>query len=472
MAPTLVRAFDVPLADSAGAPHRGARAVGPAVLQRKVYKRNGRYESSQLPGRTFANRVEALDAEHADRSEPLRKTEYVEHEDARKQDRQSKRQRDIQKNRKQRARIGKSWKRTLDERKRDALGLREVDPVLKASYEKHEAAEIGGDYGTQGLALELSREDKKDGPFDEHYDQPRLMWRTDTRSPREVLHPHLKRKEKRRGLKQEDIEGGFQTSAERERITRKGEGRIIYRTGLDDITSASGISVSPDIRSASFFPFGSKKGEDGKQRQRAYLYAIAADHTVNTFEAQKRAEHVETGERHWRDKRRFQYDPTERNAEDTSTVWPYREHAMHRVGKDQIIAAYEVHHERMDGSDSRAGSAFHVTPARMPRSEERRGRDHPLRESADLQAALYQKRYPSQPKTFSSYQGQVSFHQVPESLSNAEDAVVRHEPFAPGRSIPKPGKLARQKAARERANQGRKGKGKAGNARAGSFKGR
>lgn len=446
-----------------------ARLPGLPVLQRKVYKRDGQYISHALPGQAFKTREAALDAEQEALNRP-QSAEHIDHHDPHKQDRQGKRARDAGFRQNRRARQGKNTEPSLDAQKQKSLGLRKVAPDLKAAYEKHEAAEIGGDYGTQGLALALSREDRRDGPYDEHYEQPRLMWRTDTRSPKQVLNPTLRRKDKRSGLKKKNMDAGFQTSAEREGITRKGENTIIYRTGHDDITSASGISVSPDVRSASFFPFGSKTDDSGKHRQQAYLYAIAADHTVNTFEAQKRAEQTETGQKRWRRKDRFQYDPQESHPENTSTVWPYHEHAMHRVGKDQIIAAYEVHQERMDASDSRAGSAFHLNPTRMPRSAEKRGRAHPLREMADTTASLYKDRYPSQPRTFSSYQGQVSFQQMPKDLSSAEDTVVGHEPFAPGRSAPKPRKMARKQAAREQANRDRRRRD--GNVRTGGFRGR
>jgi hypothetical protein len=445
-------------------------ATAPLVLQRKIYKTKNGYESHALGGQYFESREEAMKAEDAARNLPQR-AEHIDHSDSGKRDHQRKRERDAVHNRKSRHARGKETQPNLDARKKKALGLREVEPKLKVTYESYHNAGVRGDYDTPGLALALSREQRKDGPFDEHHEQPKLMWRADTRSPKEVFRPRLSKKERRAGLKKKNLQPGFQTSAEREGITDKGKGTIIYRTGHDDITSSSGISVSPGVRSAAFFPFNSKKSDQGAHRQQTYLYGIAAPHTVNTYRAQKGAERVETGQKRWKNPARFNYDPDENNAESTSTVWPYKEHAMHRVHPDQIVAAYNVNQDRIDASNSKAGSGFSLKRVRMPRAAEKRARAHPLREQADATASLYERRYPSEPRTFMSYQGQVSFDQLPGGANSEKPSVVAHSPFPPGRNAPSESKLARRnKAKKQKAGKERRRNN--GNARSGGFRGR
>lgn len=303
------------------------------------------------------------------------------------------------------------WKlspETLDQLKKDALGLDKVASSLRDRFDRRYEATQDSSYLISGLALALA-EEGKNGPYDDEFEGGEIFWRGDDRKPA-LVHTT-----------------GFSPKAERELgVAKRGGGGnvIIYRTGADDIVPASGVCIAKDIRGGAFFPFS---------RGIAYLYAVVQDRATNTFRAQRQAERVESGQRGWKDPRRFEYDPTEQRSDEGSTVWQYREHVTHRISADRIIGAWLMRREFLvddpdgSGEEIKVGMRFQLVGDNLWNRGWSSNDVIALRSKAERIVSGYRLAYPRQIGHYLSYQGIVRKVKkgLPKSMAQAEGWVAQ-----------------------------------------------
>jgi hypothetical protein len=320
--------------------------------------------------------------------------------------------------------------------KHDALALPSTDGGFHDDLTRG-AKRDETSYRISGEGLVLSQEGTK-GHFDEPYPNGRLFWRADDRPPKQVLRT------------------GFTTKIERDAGKPKADGnRIVYRTGDDDVVPATGVSIARDIRGSAFFPFEAHDKPNERRQEHAFLYAVKVGHAASTFRAQKTADQAESGSTQWRDPARHGYDPTEQRSDTATSVWPFNEHAAHRVEPHQIVGAYRLKRERLvkpeaTGDDIKAGMRFSIGQknlipgrARDPRAVEAQ---HYVKQFADT--------YPKHPSHFLSYQGIVEKRGKGkiDTAGEAETHARQLNPFPPGPTPFRPAKQARRDKAKQSRN--------------------
>lgn len=319
----------------------------------------------------------------------------------------------------------------------------QLDKIPEDLAKLYQRASIKDDsYRISGIGLALAVEGV-DGPYDDVFPGGAVFWRGDTRPPSEVR------------------KTGFTPKVERDfgPAGREGGGNtIIYRTGDDDIVPASGVCIAKDIRGGAFFPFS---------RGPAYLYAIVVKEAVNTYRAQRRADHVESGRLDWRDPSRFQYDPTEAHSDEASTVWQYREYVVHRIAPEQIVGAWSLKREFLVdstvGDDSKVGIRFKLSGPNLWHRTWSAPSVLAHRSRAEAMAAACSEFYPRHPDHYLSYQGIVRKVRSgrPTSTTQAENWASQVNPLPP---LPPPLKqqsldrLERQEANRRRHAEHRRNK--------------
>jgi hypothetical protein len=232
-----------------------------------------------------------------------------------------------------------------------------------------------------------------------------IFWRGDTRAPSEVF------------------KTGFSS-----RHVRDGRGReIVWRAGVDDIVPASAVCMARDIRGAAFFPC--PDGDTDDVDDSPYLYAMVVPFAASIYRIRQTVEKAETGANHWRDPKRFHYDPTGHNRATASCVWQFAEYAVHEVEPSQILGGWQFDRKflvRMkDEERGQAGIRFRVRGAmhKNPRCLNVKAQAR-----AKEIAERYGQEYPARPHAFLSYWGVVRASKAPvSSRQEAEQTVTQIE---------------------------------------------
>lgn len=332
--------------------------------------------------------------------------------------------------------------RLYKQSKEHALGMPEIDKELQRTLAVG-AKKDDASYRVSGKGIALSREGKK-GKFDEDYPGGKLFWRADTRPPNQVL------------------KTGFSPKVERDMGKQSGKkNTIVFRTGDDDIVPATGVSIARDIRGAAFFPFSTLEKPNEKREERAYLYAVNVKSSTSTYRAQKAVDRGETASRQWRDPARHTYDPKEVNSEHATSVWPFMEHAAHRIKPDEIVGSWRLHRSRLvapeqTGDDVKAGMRFRLGQKNLISGRKK----DPRTAEAQHYVKSYGQTYPKQPSQFLSYQGIVE-KRGKAPIKTAGDAEVHArqlDPFPPGAQPFRPARQQRREKLEARAalKQGKK----------------